>query len=106
MESTSKTALEIVHRLLFRALAEMRAQGFEHNNKVVFHLADLFHNVVLEMKDAAEGNATYEAVLRFLREKAKEKGCEKWLDSTLAELELSQASKPSTFPTTSSRHSA
>ena len=81
MQTTSKTALEIVHRLLFRALIEMRSQGHDQKNKVIFHLADLFHNTVLQMESAAEGKASYEDVLRRLEEKAKEKGCESWFSA-------------------------
>ena len=90
MQITSMTALELAHRLLFRALIEMRAEGHEHKNKVVFHLADLFHNAVLEMENAAEGKTSYESVLNMLEQRAKEKGCEKWLCSTLRELESAQ----------------
>src|SRR5262245_35469350 len=87
-----KTALELVHRLLFRALIEIRAQGHEQKNKLVFHLADLFHNSVLDMEGAAQGRLNYEEVLRQLEEKAKEKHCERWLHSTIAEIENSQLS--------------
>jgi hypothetical protein len=79
MQTHEMTAAEVVHRLLFRALLEMRSQGHEQKNQVVFHLADLFHNIVLEMESAAEGQRTYEDVYRCLEEKAKEKGLERWL---------------------------
>jgi hypothetical protein len=92
MRTTNKTALELVHRLLFRALIEIRAQGHEQKNKLVFHLADLFHNVVLDMQAAAEGRLTYEQVLRQLEEKAKEKNCDQWLESTLTQIDLPQPS--------------
>jgi hypothetical protein len=65
-------AVETVHRLLFRALLEIRSQGHEQKNKVVFHLADLFHGAVLEMENAAEGKCSYEEVLKYLEEKARE----------------------------------
>ncbi len=84
-------ALELVHDLLFRALIEMRAQGHEEKNKLVFHLADLFHNVVLDMQAAAQGRVTYEAVLGQLEEKAKEKNCDCWLHSTLAQIESTES---------------
>jgi hypothetical protein len=35
---TADGALKAVHWLLFRALIEMRAQGHEQKNKMVFHL--------------------------------------------------------------------
>jgi len=67
MNTTSLPASDIVHRLLFRALLEMRAEGAEQRNKVVFHLADIFHNVVLEMEKAARGQGNYDDVLRLPR---------------------------------------
>jgi hypothetical protein len=90
MHTTNKSALELVHRLLFRALIEIRAQGHEHKNKLVFHLADLFHNVVLDMEAAALGKLTYDEVLRQLEAKAKEKNCERWLHAALEQTEISQ----------------
>jgi hypothetical protein len=91
MQTTDKTALELIHRLLFRALIEIRAQGHEQKNKLVFHLADLFHNVVLDMEAAAEGRLSYDEVLRQLEEKAKEKNCERWLQSARTQVEITQA---------------
>jgi hypothetical protein len=90
MQTEHAPAVETVHRLLFRALLEMRSQGHEEKNKVVFHLADLFHNVVLEMESAAEGRCTYPDVLKFLEERAKEKGLARWFDQNLAELQSSR----------------
>src|SRR6266851_5366450 len=90
MHTTNTTALKLIHRLLFRALIEIRAQGHEQKNKLVFHLADLFHNAVLDMEAAAEGRLNYEEVLRHLEEKAKEKNCERWLHSALTQIEIKQ----------------
>jgi hypothetical protein len=87
MATTTKTALELVHRLLFRALIEIRAQGQEQKNKLVFHLVDLFHYTILEMENAAEGKTTYEEVLHLLEEKAAEKGCERWLIAAVTQIE-------------------
>src|SRR5712691_4422847 len=73
MGANARPAVELVHRLLFEALVEMRAQGHDQKNKVVFHLADLFHNAVLEMENAARGHGSYEEVLRMVEERAKER---------------------------------
>src|SRR5262245_18240865 len=86
MQAAEKCAIEAVHELLFRALVEIRAQGYEHKHKLVFHLANLFHNVVSKMKNAAEGQCPYEEVLKFLQEQALAKDCEKWLTSSRKEL--------------------
>ena len=91
MQTSNAPALHTAYRLLFRALIEIRAQGQEHKNKVVFHLADLFHNLVLEMERAADGETTYEEVLRLLTEKAREKGCERWVQGALTELAAQRA---------------
>jgi len=91
MNTNSLDASHQVHRLLFRALLEIRSQGHEHQNKVVFHLADLFHTIVLEMERAAHGECSYEGVLQRLQELAGEKGLRRWLDHNLAELAASSA---------------
>jgi hypothetical protein len=84
MHTNQTSAVASVHRLLFRALLEIRSQGHEQKNKLVFHLADLFHSAVLEMENAAEGKCSYEEVLKCLTERAREKGLDKWLDVNLA----------------------
>jgi DUF1680 family protein len=89
--SPREQASHTVHRLLFRALLELRAQGHKQRNKVVFHLADLFHTVVLDMERAARGECTYDDVMRDLRQLADEKGLRKWLDHNLAELASAEA---------------
>ena len=82
-------AEQLVHRLLFHALTEMRAEGHESGNKMVYHLADLFHNPALLMEKAAQGDqdCTYDDVLKFLTERARDKGLERWLEQRIAEVE-------------------
>ena len=61
----------------------MRSQGHDQKNKVVYHLADLFHNVVLQMERAANGQCGYDEVLAFLQEQAREKGCKRWVEERI-----------------------
>ena len=86
MSVDQTSAIQTVHGLLFRALLEIRSQGHDEKSKAVFHLADLFHNVVLEMENAAEGKCTYDDVMALLEERAKEKGLGRWLSENLAKL--------------------
>ena len=79
----SRPAVETLHRLLFDALLEMRSDAHEQKNKLVFHLGDLFHCVVLEMERAAEGKTSYENVLQLLSERANEKGLARWFNQHL-----------------------
>ena len=86
MSADQTSAIETVHKLLFRALLEIRSQGHDGQNKVVFHLADLFHSVVLEMENAAKGGCTYDDVMALLEQRVKEKGLDRWLRDNLAHL--------------------
>jgi hypothetical protein len=92
--TTTKSSAELLHRLLFRALIEMREQGRESKNKAVVHLTDLFHTTVLELGQAAEGKLSYDDVLHRLEEKATEKGLERWLLAAVAEIESAQPPTP------------
>lgn len=83
----------LVHELLFKALLEMRQRGAETGDNVVFHLADLFHNVALQLEqvESPDDAAEYGHILNFLKTRAKEKGCEEWLDRQLELLESKAA---------------
>jgi len=82
------TAKSTVHQLLFQALLEMRERGHESGDSTVYHLADLFHNAVLQMECTQENDQSdgFEEVLNFIHQRAKEKGCADWVDSQLNRL--------------------
>lgn len=89
------SALKTVHRLLFQALLEIRNQGYSTGDKAVYHLADLFHNVALQLEAVAEGNSniTYDDVLTFIRQRAREQGWEKWIDDRVNEIAIGNGEK-------------
>jgi hypothetical protein len=85
------TARKIVYRLLFQALADIRESSYHHaphRDKAAYHLADLFHNVVLQLEAIAEGSQRldYDDVLNFIKERSREKGWQKWVDDQIATL--------------------
>ncbi len=84
-----------LHRLLFRALVEMRARGLEQQDKLTYHLADLFHNVVLDMESAAVGQQAYDTAFAALAQRANEKGMDRWLSSALSDLAKQQVTTAS-----------
>ena len=94
MSSPSSAPAEAVHRLLFQALVQMRAAGAERGDKVVYHLADLFHRVVLEMERAARGEQSYDEVLRHVEDEARDRGLTGWLASTTRLIESARATVP------------
>lgn len=79
------TAKSTVHQLLFQALLEIREKGHDSGDSVVYHLADLFHNAVLQMEQADEVN-DFDEVLDFILQRAKEKGCSEWVENQLNRL--------------------
>lgn len=88
-------ASKTVHRLLFQALLEIRNQGYSTGDKAVYHLADLFHNVALQLEAVAEGKGyiTYDDILAFIRQRAGEKGWEKWIDDRINEITIRNGEK-------------
>ena len=72
---------DVIYDVLYYALIELRDRGRESGDKVVFHLADLLHNLPLELAQVAHGNRTFADVLASLESKADEKGCRAWLDN-------------------------
>jgi hypothetical protein len=86
--------MQQVHQLLHLALLEIRVSAQEGGAKKCFHLADLFHNVPLQLQRVAEGQGTYEEVLDWIRERAREKGCEQWVETALAAATAKNAPLP------------
>ena len=90
--------LELVHRLLYYALIDIRDASRESNDKVSYHLADLFHNIPLQMGDAAIGGRTHSDVLESLRKRAEEKDCGRWLSDRLQQIHSRDAGQTGTTP--------
>ena len=82
-------ASTLVHRLLFHALLEMRDQGHTTGDKLVYRLADLFHNVALQMEpaDRDENALAYDDILQNLKEHARRTGTDKWVEQRIQEIE-------------------
>jgi hypothetical protein len=70
---------ELCHRLFYSALIELRAEAHEIKNSKVFHIADLFHNIPLQLEKAAKGELQYEEILAWLENRAIQNGCQEWL---------------------------
>jgi hypothetical protein len=75
---------ERIYRLLYLALVDMRVEAYEAQNSTLFHLADLFHNIPLQMERVANGEGTYSEILSSLQTRAAEKGCLDWLSKAMS----------------------
>ncbi len=87
---TSKT---IIHKLLYRILLDIRVEAYStKNNAKIFHLADLFHNIPLQLEQADE-TGNYDDLIEWLVRRAKEKGCEQWLVNQIESVKLSAVNR-------------
>lgn len=76
----------LLHRLAYRALLDLRYEAYEAGNERVFGLADLFHNIPLQLESVHQGNESYEGVLAWLRQKAERRaGDAAWFARALRE---------------------
>ena len=71
---------ELLHRLIYRAFIEIREEAYRIQNKKIFHLSDLFHNLSLQLE---RNNESYDEMLNMLQISAQEKGSQSWLDNAI-----------------------
>ncbi len=76
----STTTRRMLHRLLAYAFIDLRTEGHDNNNKLVFLLADLFHNVPSQLEMVDQGECTLDDIMQWLNERAKKNGLEGWLE--------------------------
>jgi hypothetical protein len=67
-------------RLLYDALLEIRAEGHALNNERIFRLADLFHNVPLQLERSDAGETYDEDIMAWLNTRAQGNYLAQWLD--------------------------
>lgn len=82
---------QTIYRLLYEALLEIRDAGRQAGDARVFHLADLIHNIPLQLERVAEGEETYAQVLKTMQDRAKETGGDKWMKQILTHLDMKAA---------------
>jgi len=74
---------QTLHRLLYRALVDIRVESQAEGREKVLHLADLFHNLPLRLEQVAQGRQTYEEAMSSLVLRAREAGLGEWLDHAI-----------------------
>ncbi|MBI1246805.1 hypothetical protein GC197_03045 [bacterium] len=76
---TEALAIEKLYRLMYLAFLDIRSEGAQLNSGPVYGLANLFHGIPPQLEKAAQGEMTYEEVMRSLLDKARELKCEAWI---------------------------
>jgi hypothetical protein len=75
-----------IYDLLCRALIDLRAEGHATQNQLVFLLADLFHNIPLQLGQVDQGDLAPDDVLVWLHRRAQGTLMEDWLTLRLPEV--------------------
>lgn len=77
---------ELLYRILFRGLIEIREEAYTIHNKKIFFVADLLHQLPLDLADELPEDMSFDDMLNSLRARAQEKGGDQWLSQTIMAL--------------------
>jgi hypothetical protein len=76
----------MLYELLYMALIDLRFEGHTAQNQLVYLLADLFHNVPLQLDRVDHGDLAPDEVLHWMRQRASGTIMEAWLDQRIPEV--------------------
>ena len=77
---------DIVFQLLYAALIDIRENALKTEDKVAYHLSDLFHNVPDLLKQVEKGEIEYSDILNFVEKKAEDRGIKDWVDNIISQI--------------------
>lgn len=80
----------LLHQLLARAMLDIRIYSLEGKCDIVFDIADLFHNIPLQMARIHRDNGDYLEIIDWLRMRASQKKMINWLNNAIFEETNSQ----------------
>jgi hypothetical protein len=75
------TEKEYILKLMYRAFLDIRVASYQQNSKTSFVLADVFHNVPLQMNKAEKGEKSYADIIKWIQEKCEARNCTSWLET-------------------------
>ena len=80
---------DILYQILIFALIDIRTAAYEKkSHKAIFIVADLIHNLPLQLCNTENGQSDFKSILSKLKERAKIKKCDIWLDEIINDLIL------------------
>ena len=78
---------DIIYHLLYQSMLDIRYAAYEQKGfSGIFKLSDLFHNVPLKLNRIANGDGTYDDLLKDIKSIAEAKGYESWLDNAMQQI--------------------
>jgi hypothetical protein len=74
----------LINYLLYHSLIEIREAAYDNKSyTAIFKIADVFHNVPLQLEKAAKGERGYRDILDDIKERAKRNGCLDWVENII-----------------------
>jgi hypothetical protein len=77
---------DYLFELLFRAFLDIRIASYAKDSHTCFVLADVFHNVPLQMNSADKGERTYAEIIADIKERCERRQCTFWLDAATSDI--------------------
>jgi hypothetical protein len=76
----------LIHSLLYHSLVEIRSAAYENKSyTAIFKIADIFHNIPLQLEKASRGERKYQDILDDIAQRAKRNECLEWLEDHIRE---------------------
>ncbi|HLG65685.1 MAG TPA: hypothetical protein VKY19_27435 [Ktedonosporobacter sp.] len=88
----SMTEREYILQLMYRAFLDIRVAAYSQDSHACFVLADIFHNVPLQIAQADQNKMTYADMVAWVQQKCEEKKCKGWLDTATSDIVNNEAS--------------
>ncbi len=80
------TDKEYILKLLYAAFLDIRVVSYSGDSRTCFALADIFHNVPLQLNLADKGKMSYADIVTWIQKKCEERNCKSWLDNATANI--------------------
>lgn len=77
----------LIYKLIHQAFLDIRTAAYEEkSHRAIFKIADIFHNIPLQVERVEKGQGSYEEVLKDLHDRAARNECTPWLDNAIRHL--------------------
>ncbi len=74
----------LVYDLMYQAFVDIRYAAYEEkSHQAIFKVADLFHNVPLQIERIERESGDFSKILTKLKRRAQLSGCESWLNNVI-----------------------
>ncbi len=80
------TEKEYILKLMYAAFLDIRIASYSKDSHTSFVLADIFHNVPLQINLADKGKMSYADIVAWIQAKCEQRNAQSWLDNATANI--------------------